>query len=244
LRFRGPEASARESPVFWNSQHPAGVERFGPALGDRRERRGRRRFHRGATMSGTPHEKSDPRLPLLNKIQIESPCHAAWDGMSGSDRERHCESCAKTVHNLIEHTNDEAYRLVTEASAHVCVRIHRDAAGNIVTKDTLAALQPTRRTFLSRWATFAASCLGLSSLIGCKRVERVLTPSSPGELGDVCPPQNAGANPNGTGDHEVVLGNLQCPPNLNLPKLPDAIPASAPITPAPSASSPKSLPTK
>lgn len=192
-------------------------------------------------MSGTPQENSDPRLPLLNQLQIATPCHAAWDGMAGSDRERHCESCAKTVHNLIEHTTDEAYRLVTEADAHVCVRMHRDAAGNVVTKDTLPALQPTRRNFLERWAALAASFLGLSSLAGCKRVEEIL---SPAVSGDICPPPKPGANPNNTGNHGVVLGNLQPPPNLNLPKLPDAIPASAPAAPAPSASSPKSLPTK
>jgi len=210
-------------------------------LDDVRER-GCRTFRiRSASMSNPAHHDAEvsQQRSLLNQLTILSPCEVAWDGMTGTARERHCASCAKSVHNLIEHTADEAYRLVTEADSQICVRIHRDAAGNLVTKDTLASLQSTRRGFLGRWAALAASCLGLSSLIGCKRVVQILYPVQ----GDVCPPPNSGANPNGHGRHSVVAGNLQRPPQT-LPPLPAAIPASSPYTPAKNSPSPKSSPTK
>lgn len=186
-----------------------------------------------ANMSNPAHNDAESCLQrsLLNQLTIVSPCEVAWAGMTGSGRERHCASCAKSVHNLIEHTADEAYRLVAEADVQLCVRIHRDAAGNVITKDTLPATQPTRRGFLGRWAVFAASCLGLSSLLGCKRVVEILYPVQ----GDLCPPPNSGAIPNGTGKLSAVAGNLQRPPTP-LPPLPDAIPASSPHTPSPSAS--------
>lgn len=180
-------------------------------------------------MSSTPDGNFDPRLPLLNQIQIATPCHADWRGMTGSDRERHCESCCKTVHNLIEHTTEEAYRLVSAPDAHVCIRMHRDAAGNVLTRDTLPAPPSTRRGLLQRLGLLAASLFGLSTSAGCRRIEEFLSPPMQGAL---CPPPNTGtktgANPNGTGNHSVVLGNM-IPPPRKLPKLPDAIPASAPV---------------
>lgn len=174
---------------------------------------------------------------LLNQLTISTPCDVAWDGMAGSDRERHCESCAKTVHNLIELSSGEAYRIVTEAAAKVCVRIHRDAAGNVVTKDTFSPLSPTRRGFFLRWATLAASCLGLSSLIGCKRLLHQLFPAV---QGDVCPPPNAGTTPSGSGNHAVVHGCVVRPPqpkSSSLPPLPNPLPAAPPNTAASKSSS-------
>lgn len=170
------------------------------------------------------HENSDPRLPLLNRIQIANPCHVAWNGMSGTERERLCESCSKTVHNLIEHTTDEAYRLVAAPDAHVCVRMHRDAAGNILTKDSLPATPSTRRSLLQRLGLLAASLFGLASTASCRRIEDFFSPPLQGAI---CPPPNAGpGRGNGSNNHAVIMGDIgpippqqkshvgvwQCPP--------------------------------
>lgn len=198
-----------------------------PLLDDRRRARGRRRFHPGATMSGTPQERSDPRLPLLNQLQIATPCHAAWDGMAGSDRERHCESCAKTVHNLIEHTTEEAYRLVTAPEAHICVRMHRDAAGNILTKDSQPATPTTRRGLLQRLGLLAASWFGLSTMAGCRRVEEFFSPPLQGA---VCPPPPPGTGQgNGSSSYPVVMGDIAPRPQ-----------PSGTASPSPSATKPRS----
>lgn len=174
-------------------------------------------------MSSGPQGSSDPRLPLLSRIQIANPCHVAWNGMTGTERERHCESCSKTVHNLIEHTVDEAYRLVTAPNAHVCVRMHRDAAGNVLTKDSSPGLSSTRRTLLQRLGLLAASWFGLS-IAGCRRIEEVLSPPTQGA---VCPPPQSGSAQGGVSlSHSVVMGDV-CPSPPLQPSAPTAQPTEA-----------------
>lgn len=170
------------------------------------------------------------QLTVLNQLRILSPCEVGWETMSGTERERHCESCVKSVHNLIEHTADEAVRLVTEPGAHVCIRIHRDAAGNVLTKDSPAVADLDRRGVLRRLALLAASWLGLAAAQGCNRP----TSGKPiFETGDVCPPSTSGGH--------VMQGALQPPPRSRPPVLgklaaPIPQPTAAPsATPNPSA---------
>ncbi|MBA4018527.1 MAG: hypothetical protein C0483_15270 [Pirellula sp.] len=145
---------------------------------------------------------------VLSDVRIAGPCEIAWDAMTGTDRERHCASCNKKVHNLIEHTTDEAYRLVMEPDSHICIRVHRDDAGNVITKDSCVEPGSTRRSVLQRWALLAASWLGLSTGVGCDRVKNKLYPVV---QGDVCPPPRSSTLPtgHGTGKHYILTGGMQ-----------------------------------
>src|SRR5690348_11198318 len=53
-------------------------------------------------------DRKGRRLPLLDRIQIASPCEASWDAMNGDDRVRFCGLCEKNVYNLSAMTRDEA----------------------------------------------------------------------------------------------------------------------------------------
>src|SRR3954469_19985825 len=48
------------------------------------------------------------RLPVLDQIQVASPCTADWSQMTGDDRTRHCGACQKNVYNLSGMTRAEA----------------------------------------------------------------------------------------------------------------------------------------
>ncbi|MEP6637576.1 MAG: ankyrin repeat domain-containing protein, partial [Acidobacteriota bacterium] len=62
---------------------------------------------------------------LLEKIQIENPCTADWDSMSGNDQVRFCEHCSLSVQDLSQMTAKRAMRLVVESRGRLCVRYHR-----------------------------------------------------------------------------------------------------------------------
>jgi hypothetical protein len=75
------------------------------------------------------------RLPLLDRIQIASPCNVGWDAMVGDDRVRFCSSCEKNVYNLSAMARDEAERLLVQHEASICVRLFRRADGTVLTSD-------------------------------------------------------------------------------------------------------------
>lgn len=72
-------------------------------------------------------------LPVLSQITIPLPCPAAWDGMSGDEKRRHCSQCDKTVFHLSNMTAAEAEDVLRQHSADLCARIVRDARGEVVT---------------------------------------------------------------------------------------------------------------
>jgi hypothetical protein len=71
----------------------------------------------------------------LDVIQVASPCRAAWDGMTGDDRVRHCGECQKNVYNLSEMSRAEADALIREHEGHLCVRFYRRKDGTMLTAD-------------------------------------------------------------------------------------------------------------
>lgn len=128
-------------------------------------------------MSQQPHIDAKLRspLPILNDIRINNPCSADWDSMTGTERERHCAFCDKSVHDLERHTAAEAVELVTDPEANVCVRMLRDPAGNVVTSDSPSLATALRRDFLCRLALLAASFFGLSKVLGSERKQQTFT---------------------------------------------------------------------
>lgn len=152
----------------------------------------------------SPDPDSETHRVFLNQLQIISPCDVAWESMAGSARERHCDSCVKQVHNLIEHTAAEAIGLITTRGTHVCVRMYRDAAGNVLTKDSPASVATARRGLWQRLMLFAASWLGLTTP-GC-----MPTATS----GHFClPPAGAYPSSSATPTGSAVTSNATTRPN-------------------------------
>lgn len=106
-------------------------------------------------------------LPLLDRVQIASPCSANWDDMTGDDRSRRCEQCSLSVHNISGMTRPQAEAFLAEAVAsgtRVCARLYRRADGTILTADCpvgLAALKAKARRTVAR----VAATIGLTSLV-------------------------------------------------------------------------------
>lgn len=82
----------------------------------------------------------------MHALRIAAPCPEDWHAMSGDDRARFCTRCELHVNNLAELRETEAEALLARTDGRVCVRMVRDAAGEIVTRTTqeerfLAALR-------------------------------------------------------------------------------------------------------
>lgn len=71
----------------------------------------------------------------LDVIQVASPCRAAWTGMTGDDRVRHCGECQKNVYNLSEMSRADAEALIREHEGRLCVRFYRRKDGTMLTAD-------------------------------------------------------------------------------------------------------------
>lgn len=95
---------------------------------------------------------------FLNKLQIASPCPAAWAEMNGDDRARFCATCEKHVYDFSKMTAAEGVALVREKEGKVCGRLWRRADGTVITADCQAgARRVTRRG--SAWSTQAAATI-------------------------------------------------------------------------------------
>ena len=74
-------------------------------------------------------------LPLLDSVQIASPCTANWDEMIGDDRARFCTHCQKDVFNLSALPREEAETFLRARTAEVCVRLYKRVDGTVLTSD-------------------------------------------------------------------------------------------------------------
>ena len=106
-------------------------------------------------------------LPLLDRIDIATPCHARWDDMTGDERTRHCADCNLKVHNISALSRDdaEAFLRASIGGERLCVRLYRRADGTIITQDCpvgLAKVRAAARRALVR----AAALIGLVGATG------------------------------------------------------------------------------
>jgi hypothetical protein len=77
---------------------------------------------------------------LLANLKIASPCPARWEDMVGSNRERHCKDCKKSVFNISGMTTLEAEAFLASAQAQSekpCVTFLQRADGTLLTSDCL-----------------------------------------------------------------------------------------------------------
>jgi len=73
------------------------------------------------------------RNALPFDVQVASACSESWEGMSGSLRERFCESCNRQVHDLAAMTPRQIERLVATSGGRLCGRVTRRQDGSLVT---------------------------------------------------------------------------------------------------------------
>ncbi len=85
--------------------------------------------------------------PVLDALQLDSPCPMKWADMAGDDRVRFCGRCALTVYDLSELSAAEACALVQRFEGRrLCVRMYRRRDGRVTTRDCTLAEKLRRRT--------------------------------------------------------------------------------------------------
>ncbi|MEQ8277828.1 MAG: hypothetical protein RMA76_21360 [Deltaproteobacteria bacterium] len=123
-------------------------------------------------------------LPVLDNLQIASPCSAAWADMVGDQRRRFCESCEKNVYDLTVMTPVEIVDLIEKTEGKFCGRLFQRRDGRVLTDDCPVGLarvlqQAKRRTFRMAAAAITLSASMLSLLAYRQlRDDRVFGPES------------------------------------------------------------------
>jgi hypothetical protein len=103
-------------------------------------------------------------LPVLENVQVASPCDVGWAEMEGDSDVRHCARCHKHVYNLSTMSRAEAEAVLTAAKASegMCVRFYRRSDGTMITDDCPVGSRRTR--FWRRTTGAAAAGLLLAAL--------------------------------------------------------------------------------
>lgn len=83
------------------------------------------------------------KLIVQNHV-VKNPCPMSWEAMQGDDRERFCEQCQLTVHNISDMSDVEAAALIGADGERNCVYMYRRADGTVVTDNCPMALRPIR----------------------------------------------------------------------------------------------------
>jgi hypothetical protein len=105
---------------------------------------------------------------FLNKLQIASPCPAAWAEMNGDERARFCATCEKHVYDFSKMTAAEGVALIRQKEGQVCVRLWKRADGTVITADCPVGVKRLVRRSRGRFPLLAASLFAVAGLgIGC-----------------------------------------------------------------------------
>ena len=106
------------------------------------------------------------KLPILDNLQVASPCSAAWNKMLGGERVRHCGDCRKNVYNLSDLTRAEAEALIVAKEGDLCVRYFQRADGTILLADCTVGPQRTfrRRVIVAAGATLLVAGAATAAL--------------------------------------------------------------------------------
>lgn len=124
---------------------------------------------------------------FLDNLTITSPCTADWNSMIGNDQVRFCEHCNLDVHNLSLMTRNQAQRLIARSNGRLCVRYHRDSAGQPLTLPVRHKLHRIGRR-VSRIAAGAfTATLSVSSAVAQN--------SASSQSGNLNPPNATQSNP-------------------------------------------------
>lgn len=110
-------------------------------------------------------------LPLLENVEIASPCDVSWADMEGDTDVRFCKHCKKDVFNISMMSREEAEAVVgSAAKKDLCVRLFRRADGTVLTSD--CAVGARRHRFWRRTRGIATAGL-LFAALGVAAYERM-----------------------------------------------------------------------
>jgi hypothetical protein len=109
----------------------------------------------------------------LGNLRIAKPCHAAWEGMAGDERVRHCTLCSLNVYNFAEMTRAEVRELLDRTEGRVCARLYRRADGTMLARDCPTGLRAMRqRASRVAAALVAAVCTLPAFAFGARTCEK------------------------------------------------------------------------
>lgn len=129
-------------------------------------------------------EVSDMKDIDLNRLRISSPCPQNWSAMEGNDQTRHCKICATNVHNLAAMPAGEARVLLSQNKGKACLRITRNPAGEILTRDS-DEKQATGLKYAWMRRIAASLLLGVSSILSsCKETSQAAATEPAGNAPD------------------------------------------------------------
>ena len=115
---------------------------------------------------------------LLNQITIPTPCPMDWNGMSGNDRMRFCDSCGKHVYNFAAMTSGEARALIRGQEGEICGRLSRHSDGTVITADSPVEALTAPRRWQFHIRTIMAVIAGFAALLGLARLFPVFQDSA------------------------------------------------------------------
>jgi len=102
-------------------------------------------------------------LPMLDALQLATPCNVSWDSMDGDERVRFCDQCSKSVYNLFFFSRAEAEALL-RTKGELCVRMFRRADGAVITGDCPAPPRKKRsRKLLVLGAAATAAAVAVAA---------------------------------------------------------------------------------
>ena len=94
-------------------------------------------------------------LPMLENVEIASPCNVSWADMDGDTDVRYCGKCMKQVYNLSMMSREEAEAVLgVSAEKGLCVRLYRRDDGTVLTQD--CSVGAGRQRFWRRAKSIAA----------------------------------------------------------------------------------------
>ncbi len=120
-------------------------------------------------------------LPLLQSARIASPCHMAWDQMTGDETKRYCGECKLHVYNLSAMRAADAEALLSTAAAsgeRFCGAFYRRADGTILTSDCPVGVSLARRA-ARRVAAVAVAALSMIVATGAWAARRQFVRHNP-----------------------------------------------------------------
>ena len=162
------------------------------------------------------------RLPVLDRIQVASPCSASWSQMTGDDRTRHCGACDKDVYNLSGMTREEAEALIVERNGELCVRYYQRTDGTILLADCTVGVRRKRdrRRTATRAAALVAGGLAAAGAVAlharateppCAIPREELSHMVMGQLKPAPPVPPPPAPRNEPGEARVMMGAIAVP---------------------------------
>lgn len=102
-------------------------------------------------------------LPLLNQIDVASPCTASWEEMTGDNQVRFCSHCRLNVYNLSEMPREEAEELVRTREGRLCVRFYRRHDGTVLSRDCPVGIRALKQRLVRGVAALAGLLVAMVS---------------------------------------------------------------------------------